>query len=308
MSTSRAKNTKKKRPISRIANKDSMAVKTLLQYQPFGRMLQDGFVMNNGGEQLSPNIFYGQKSLKAWLKYQQSYEITEDQIEKCYDEFDKCDNLGMVHLPFPAIFITLISRHSTDGQSKNMGFLIFKNDDGYHTTAFLGNETCYFCLNQETFSGIINRHHVVEKDGKVAHYALFAMLFVSIYRKNPEIYSVKEVRLEGESPKIEIGPGENDSENRRITEQLPDSDTPLLGAFDTSSLIPPCDRPEVFMPTSNTHRSPREHWVKEHTRVYWKRIDGKLVPVVKTIKTFKRGKSSQEASKLPETIRIYEQK
>lgn len=135
--------------------------------------------------------------------------------------------------------------------------------------------------------------------------AWYVIEFLSIYRKNPKIIAFRKVRLGGTLPKSKRIPSEWYVMNDRIfTELLPPADTPLDGAIKPIKLIPPSERPEELVAQTGTHQSPKEHWVKKHTKVYWTG-KGRKIPVVKEIKPYKRGEPS-ESGETPGATRIYE--
>lgn len=239
---------------------------------------------------------YGDNSLTAWLKYQQTYVIKKTLIEDCQEELYNPVALEDVKLPFPAVFVIMEFANTPENEGHSASYMIFQRGERFDVTAFVDGQDFYFPLTNETVSnlgeGKMDRYNRDDFTEYFMVLAWYTILFLSVYRKNPKIISVRKIRRGGVLPKHRIASEWHVLNERAITQLIPGSGAPLAGAKNLDGLIPPDERKTELVPEPSTHKSPEEHWVRQHTRTYWTG-PGRKIPVLRLITPFKRGVPSE---------------
>lgn len=291
--------------MTNIEGHKARAREASLTFDQYVRAMQLDTTKNRDEEASIAASMYGDNSLSAWLKYQQTYVIRKGLLDEASEELQKPFSLKQIQLPFPAVFVVIEYPDTEYNRGHSMSFLIYQRGQRFDVSTFVDDNNFYFPLDEDVL-GIMASSDACYPD-KLTEYCMYmawyVILFLSIYRKKPNLITVRKIRVGGVTPKAKRVPSEWHILDEHILKELvPDADAPLDAALKPIGLIPPSERPEEIVHASNTHKPPKEHWVKEHTCTYWTG-KGRKIPVVKTIKPFKRGKPSSDA---PGTTRVYE--
>lgn len=236
---------------------------------------------------------HGANSFEKWLEYQQSYIVTDQLLRECQAGLNRPVKLADLQIPFPAIFVTLKFEGKVyDDTHVPTSFLIHQRGQRFDIFVMVDDYVWYIPLDDKLLSDLADKkqnRYIQETAAKQSlGLAWYIIILLSIFRKNPKVISTRKIRLKGKTAKENRKPSEWHLLDDHVrTELLPKSDTPLTGAFNLIDLISPDERPEELIHQA-THASPKEHWVKGHTRVYWTG-PGRKTPVVREIRPFKRG-------------------